>query len=331
VINVQIASDNRLGKMTGALFFLFCALCGAGAVPIFLRYLLKAPESGGLGLDIWILNALRYSLAPLFWLPFVIKERLNRKTSGAGPSDTVFKNPRSSIWIAAITPAAFSIVNQACWGAVGKYADANIIAFFSKLAFPVTVLYCFFLFPEERQLTRTPLFRLGGVGCLLGLSLLSTESFLASHAGGTSLFGVLLLLLIAVTWGGYSVNIRLKMSQFSSVASFWVISIYTTAGLVILMLLFGDFSNFRIMKLQTWALVIASSFIGITLWHVIYYRAIRGLGTLVSDGVLMTSPFLTVLGAAFFLGESLTALQGVGGSVLAGSGVLLVIARGRHQ
>jgi drug/metabolite transporter (DMT)-like permease len=331
MVRDRVAPEGHFNKMAGALLFLFCALCGAGAVPIFLRYLLKPPESGGLGLDIWILNALRYSLAPIFWLPFFMKEGLKHKTSGADPSDTIYPNHPNPIWIAAMFPAGFSIVNQACWGAVGKYADANIIAFFSKLSFPVTVLFCFILFADERQLTRSPLFRMGAVGCLIGLFLLTGESLLSSNAGGTSLFGILLLLLISVSWGGYSINIRIKMSQFSSVASFWVISFYTTIGLVVLMLLFGDFSEFRPMGLQTWVVVIASSFIGITFWHVMYYRAIRGLGTLVSDGVLMTSPFLTAVGSAFFLGERLSALQSVGGSILAGGGVLLVMAWGRHK
>jgi drug/metabolite transporter (DMT)-like permease len=319
----------RISTKTSALFFLICALCGAGAVPVFLRYLFKSPELGGLGLDIWVINALRYAMAPLFWLPFVLAKGSHIIATGNAPADAVVETDGNRIWRDALLPACFSIVNQAAWGGVGKYADANTIAFASKLAFPVAILYCFIFFPEERLLARSRLFWLGVAGCFAGLALLSVERLAFSSLLGTSLMGLILLLLIAVSWGGYSVSVRLKMPNYSAISSFWVISVYTTIGLTLLMWAFGDVAIVTGLDMTTWGIVIASSLVGITFWHVLYYKAIRGLGTIVADGVLMSSPAITIVGSAWILGEHMTVLQAIGGSIIAGGSILLVVVRGR--
>ena len=311
-------------------FFLLClTLLGSGSVPIFLRYLLKARTEGGLGLDIWVVNALRYSSAPVFWLPFVLMRMRREKPTNDDAQKFPDTHLRSGVWIAAIVPTLFNLVTQTSWGAVGKYADANVIGFASKLAFPFTVLYSFILFPGERRLAKTSFFWIGALGSLVGLVLLSAEEIFGSGTGGTTTFGYFLLLLMAVSWGAYSVSVKRQMSSYSSILSFWVISIYTTVGLLFLMFVFGDLATFFVMGLKAWVVLIASSFIGVTFWHVMYYRVLKGVGAVVSDGVLMVSPFLTIAGSAFILGETLTPLQAVGGSILVGGGILLVIAHGR--
>ncbi len=321
----------RISTKRSALFFLICALCGAGAVPVFLRYLLKSPELGGLGLDIWVINALRYAMAPLFWLPFVLAKGCNMVTDKNTAADVVVVTDGNRIWRDALLPACFSIVNQAAWGGVGKYADANTIAFFSKLAFPVAILYCFMFFPEERLLVRSRLFWLGVAGCVAGLALLSVERMTFSSLLNTNMLGLLLLLLIAVSWGGYSVCVRLKMPNYSAISSFWVISVYTTIGLALLMWAFGNVATVTGLDTKTWGIVIASSLVGITFWHVLYYKAIRGLGTIVADGVLMLSPAITIAGSALVLGEHMTLLQAIGGIIIAGGSILLVVAQGRFH
>ncbi len=319
--------DARPGKGF-TLFLLGLTLLGSGAVPVFLRFMLKPGANGGLGLDPWIVNALRYASAPVFWLPFVLVRGRNA-TVGAGGGPASAGAPAAGVWKAAVIPAAFNLLTQTCWGVAGCYADANVIAFISRLAFPFTVLYCFLLFPGERRLARTPAFWIGGAGSLCGLVLLSAERLARSGGGGTTPFGFFLLVVMAVSWGGYSVSVKKQMSRYPSIMSFWVVSTYTTAGLLLLMGLFGDLSTVRAMDRRAWAVLAASSLAGITFWHVMYYHALKGVGAIVADGVLMVSPFLTVAGSAYLLGETLSALQTVGGSLLVASGVLLVVAHGR--
>jgi len=322
------SSETHAGKAF-TFFLLFLTLLGSGAVPVFLRFLLKPGADGGLGLDPWIVNALRYSSAPIFWFPFVAM-KWRQGTAGGDDSPTLGEpHYRGGIWKAAMVPTFFNLLTQICWGAAAVYAEANVIGFVARLAFPFTVLYSFLLFPGERKLIKKPAFWIGGIGTLVGLVLLSAEKLGASGSGGTTIFGFLLLFLMAVSWGGYSVSVKKQMSSYSSILSFWVISTYTTAGLLLLMILFADFTSFQKMDLQAWTVLSASSLIGITFWHVMYYRALKGVGAIVSDGVLMISPFLTVAGSAYFLGETLSPLQAFGGFVLVCGGVLLVIAHGR--
>lgn len=282
-----------------------------------------------MGLDCWVVNALRYSIAPVFWLPFIVA-RMRRSRSDSGGfvafSDLHIRSP---IWIAAIAPAVINLVTQVVWGMVGKYAEASLIGFAAKLGFPLTVMYSFLLFPDERRLVKTSAFWIGGSGSLIGLVLLSAEKIGGSGAGGTTAFGFFLLLFMAVSWGGYPVAVKKYMSGYSSVLSFWVISLYTTVGLIFLMFLFGDFSTFHVMDLHAWAVLIGSALIGIAFWHVLYYRSLKDVGAVVSDGVLMASPFLTIAGSAVLLGERLTTLQFVGGIAVVAAGILLAVAHGR--
>lgn len=321
-------TDTRPGYAF-TLFLLFLTLLCSGSVPVFLRFLLKPGADGGLGLDPWIVNALRYASAPIFWFPFVM---MRRRPVTAGSDDSPSRADvhfRGGVWRAAMVPTFFNLVTQVCWGAVGKYSDANMIGFVARLAFPFTVLYSFLLFPGERRLIRRPGFWIGGIGTLVGLVLLSAEKLGAPGSGGTTFFGFFLLFLMAIFWGGYTVSVKKQMAVYSSIYSFWVISAYTTAGLLVLMFLFGDFASFRKIDLGAWEVLAASSLVGVTFWHVMYYRALKGLGAIVSDGVLMASPFLTVVGSSYFLGETLSPIQAVGGFVLVGGGVLLVIVHGR--
>ncbi|MCL5885317.1 MAG: DMT family transporter [Deltaproteobacteria bacterium] len=282
-----------------------------------------------MGLDCWVVNALRYSVAPVFWLPFIIARRRRNRPDSGGFGAFSDLSVRSPIWVAAIVPAAINLVTQVVWGLVGKYAEAGMIGFAAKLAFPFTVVYSFLLFPDERRLAKMSAFWIGGSGSLIGLALLSAEKIGGYGGGGTTAFGYSLLLFMAVSWGGYPVTVKKYMSGYSSVLSFWVVSVYTTMFLMFLMFLFGDFSTFHVMDLRAWAILIGSSLIGIAFWHVLYYRSLKDVGAVVSDGVLMASPFLTIAGSAVLLGERLTALQFVGGVAVVGAGILLVVAHGR--
>ena len=67
--------------------------------------------------------------------------------------------------------------------------------------------------------------------------------------------------------------------------------------------------------------------IGIAFGHVLYHRGIHRLGPVVASGVLLVTPFLTYLGSAIFLKESMTAMQLAGGASGVVGGALRVRAR----
>jgi len=154
--------------------------------------------------------------------------------------------------------------------------------------------------------------------------------------GHTTLTGVAILLGTAVGWGAYAVSVRKWMAGYPLRQAFGVISLYTSAVLVVLMLLLGDYGRLRTLPGPLWAVMVVSGFIGVAFGHVLYYRGIHGIGPVVTSGVSLGGPFVTALLAAAFLNETLAAGQLLGGvAVVAGGALLLwvksVVSRGEPE
>ncbi len=282
-------------------------------MPTFLRHFLADPGQGGLGLDPWNINALRYCTAAVFWLPFVLVMLRRRKTTSRG------------VWRAAIVPAVINLAGQVLWGLVGRYVAASVIGFGTKLAFLFTVVMGFVLFRDERRLARTGWFWMGTMCCVAGLVGMSYGSLRAGSS--TTVTGLVLLLFTTLFWGAYAVAVKRYTAPYSPILSFGVISLYTALPLVLLMVLFGEPAEIATMSISTWGLVVASGMLGIAFAHVLYYTGILRLGAVVASGIPMISPFLTLLAATIFLGETTGLLETIGGIVIVGGGALLVLAR----
>ncbi len=298
-------------------------LCVVGAmvcfaiVPVFLRHL-------RLYLDKWTVNAARYSVAALFWLPFVL--RLDRQRRAGG------QPAGRNVWVAALVPAAVNFVGQVGWGASAYYVEATTISFLIRTSFLFTMLLGFVLIPEERLLARKPAFYLGALVCVGGAAIMFLQELRSdSH---TSLIGVIIVLTTAVFWGGYAVSVRRFLRGFAVRLSFGVISLYTAGALVVLAAAMrlvgpGPYPALSSVSAPTWGLLVGSAFVGIAFAHIMYYRGIHRLGPVVANGIMVATPFVTYVGAAIFLGEQLTALQWAGGLAVLGGGLLLVVARGQ--
>lgn len=95
------------------------------------------------------------------------------------------------------------------------------------------------------------------------------------------------------------------------------------------MLIFGGWGDLVGLRWGEWGLLFAAAMMGIAFGHVLLYRAIQVLGPIVTEGGLLSIPFVTVTGAWFFLGERMGLSQWLGGAgIVAGSACLLVSRRG---
>jgi len=258
-----------------------------GSVPIFLRHFANY-------LDFWTVNAVRYSVAAVFWLPFVAM--LSRRQR------PVPHRVRGNVWKDALVPACVNLAGQIGWGASPYFVPASTIGFMIRLSFLFTVLLGFVFVRSERPLAKRPLF----LGTLAGMGILLATAFF---------------------WGAYSVSVRRYMVGYPLRLSFGVICLYTAVGLVALMLAFGDYARLARLNARTWPVLVASAFIGIAFGHVFYYRGIHALGPVVCSGVQTATPFVTYLGAMVFLGEIMTPLQLAGGVAVVAGGGLLIKAR----
>ncbi len=299
----------RDSKAVAVLCLIGAMLCW-GCIPIFLRDFIVRK-----GLEAWAVNAVRYVVGAAVWLPVVVILVRRGEDRAAGGR---------SIWRDALVPSAINVVAQATYGVSPAYASAPTIGFVLRLSFLFTLLFGLLFVREERRLVRQPTFPFGVLLCLAGVAAMFVEGL--SSRGGASATGMVILLVSTVGWGGYAVSVRKFTAGYSARLGFGVISLYTAGGLLVLGLAFGRPASLAGASAGVWAALVVSSVIGVTLGHVLYYRAIHRLGPVVSVGVLLAQPFVTDAGAAVFLGETLSALQTVGGLAVVGGGALLLAA-----
>ena len=302
-----------------AIVCIVAAMCCYAVIPIFLRHFTKY-------LDPWTVNGVRYSVSALFWLPYVTvyMQRRRHLPAPARPAGR-------SIWLDALPPAAVNLIGQVGWGLCPYYPgnDPATIAFTIRLSFLFTMLFGFALIPAERPLMKRPLFLCGAAVCLAGLFMMFAQGL--AEGGLGSLPGTIILAATTIFWGAYSVSIRRYMGGYPIRAAFGVVGLYTAVALVILMLILGKPGRLADMPAGTWGLLILSAFIGIAFGHVLYYRAIHHLGPIISSGVLLAAPFLTLLGAWIMLGERMGDLQRVGGVTIIAGGICLLKAKAQIE
>ena len=295
------------------------AVCFFGSIPVILRHLTAY-------LDSWTVNAVRYSTAALFWLPFVLlthrRQRI-RQPQGDG---------RRSIWVVTLIPTACNLVGQIGWAFCPYYVDAPTIGFVVRLSFLFTALFGFLLVPTERKLARHPLFYVGALVGLAGLTVMYVDKLhQANAAAGGGLVGLAIVMGTAMFWGAYVVSVRKFLHGYPIRMAFGVVSLYTAAVLVVLMFCFGDYGQLRTLPAEVWGVLLASAFIGIAFAHILYYRGIHTIGPVVANGVMTAGPFWTYVLAMTFLNETMTGWQFLGGLGVVAGGLLLVTAKAQIQ
>ena len=264
-------------------------------------------------IDPWTANGARYFFAAAFWLPFVA-----RALRGMAPAS------RRTAWKAAAVPAAAHCASQMFFGAAPYYNNATMLNFGCRLSIPFATLFGFWLLKSERPLMRSPLFWTGLL-CALGGFLLMFENGFGTD--GTSPAGMLVLLGFAAAWGLYVVFVRRNLSNYPAHLAYGLVSLLTCVPLLALMFRFGDWPALLRLPWAQWLWLVLSALIGLTLGHVFYYRAIRIMGPIASEGGMLLIPFQTALLAHLFLGERISAAQWAAGAVLLLGCALLIRAR----
>ena len=279
-----------LGAMLLALFFW-------AVVPLMLEHFTH-------WIDPWTANGARYFFAAAFWLPFVVRA-LARMAPAA----------RRAAWRAALVPAAAHGASQVFFGLAPYYNNATLLNFGCRLSIPFATLFGFWLLKSERPLMRKPLFW-AGLACALGGFLLMFEQGFGTDS--TSVRGMLALLGFAATWGVYVVFVRRNLSAYPVHLAYGLVSLLTGAPLVALMFACGDWSALLRLAPDQWFWLILSALLGLTLGHVFYYRAIRTIGPIASEGAMLLIPFQTAILAHFLMHDRLSPAQW-------GAGVFLVL------
>jgi len=262
--------------------------------PIFIKYLTGYTDS-------WTQNALRYSAACLFWLPFVVY--ITRQ--GAFPRRA---------WRRAIVPSLANLAMQSLWGAGFYYISPAFMTLLTNTSVLWVMGFSLVLFPEERPLMRSPRFWLG-----LGLSLtgvLGVLYFKRDFGTAGTWIGIAIALAEAFMWGIYAVSVKIALRDIDSRTGFSVISLYTTVGLWICAALVGRPQQALHMSLGAWAAVVVSAITAIALAHVLFYAAIRRIGTTLPTLLVLSQPFIVFSMSSVIFHERLNAMQLLSGAVL---------------
>lgn len=268
-------------------------------------------------LDVWTQNFGRYSIACLFWMPFLVY-RFHR---GLVPR---------RLWLAAIPVFAGNMIMQSCWGGSFYYADPGFITLLNKTSIIWVAGFSMILFVDERALLKSVYFWIGLCCSLTGVIgvILCQKDF----SFQTSLRGAILPISSSIAWAIYTLTAKVKFKGIDSRISFAVMTVYMAAGLGTLSLLLGKPSQLVAMDAKGWINLVSSGVSAIALAHVFYYVALQRIGATIPAMTLLATPFCTILASRLVFGEQLTGGQLAFGSVLIiGAGAAICAQRDLHK
>ena len=273
--------------------------------PIFIKYLTGH-------LDSWTQNLLRYSVAALFWLPFLL---LSIRT----------KRLDTKVWRRALIPGAANVIMQSLWAAAFYYIGPAFMVLLTKTNIFWIAAFSLILFPEERSLAKSKRFWAGLICSAIGL--IGVMVYKVDLAEAKTIRGILIALAAAFMWGVYTVAARIAFRPIDSRQGFSVLSIYTVAGLALCAIPFGDVKNSIHLGLWQWACVVISAVTAIAFAHTLYYAAMKRIGATIPALVILAQPFVVLGISNVVFGESLNGVQLLFGVVLLAGAALAIWAQ----
>jgi len=273
--------------------------------PIFIKYLTGY-------IDSWTQNLLRYSVACLFWLPFLLKAV---KRGQIEPK----------LWRKAIVPAAANIAMQSLWAAGFYYVGAAFMALISKSSVIWITAFSLVFFADERGLVKSKRFWLGLVFSITGV--IGVIYYKQDFAASGTITGVIIAIVCAFMWAVYVLSARIAFRDTDSRIGFSIISIYTVAGLFVFGIIFGRIEQCLKMGIWPWVSIVISAVTAIALGHVLYYAAMKRIGAMIPALVILAQPFTVFAISRVVFGESLSSLQLLFGLVLLAGSALAIYAQ----
>jgi drug/metabolite transporter (DMT)-like permease len=273
--------------------------------PIFIKYLTGY-------LDSWTQNFLRYSVACLVWMPFLVfsikKGRLNAR-----------------VWGRAVVPGVANVIMQSLFACAFYYIGPAFMVLLVKSSLIWIAAFSLFFFVEERALVKSKRFWSGLVLSVTGV--IGVLCFKEDFSAAGTITGIVLTLVTACMWAVYIVSVRIAFRDIDSRHGFSVISIYTVAGLFALGYVFGDLGDCLKMGAWQWFCVVISGATAIALSHTLYYSAMRRIGATIPALVMLAQPFFVLAISNLVFKESLNFLQLFFGVVLLGGSSLAIWAQ----
>jgi len=284
-------------------------LLGWSSVPLFLRHFVDL-------IDPWTSNGWRYGFSALLWAPVLVIGFLGGRL-------------KPGLWKAAIVPSIVNAFGQVTFVLAHYQIEPGLLSFGLRSQIIFAAVGAYLLFPAERRVIRSRSYLLGVLAVMGGTSgalLMGPE-----RPDGDAALGIGLAIVSGLFFALYALSVRKYMRDRNSVVAFAMISQYTAAAMVVLMVLFGRRSGVEVIELprSEFALLLLSAVIGIAMGHVLYYMSIARLGVAVSAGVLQLHPFVVAIASFFLFAEVLNTAQWISGSVAISGALLMLTAQRR--
>jgi drug/metabolite transporter (DMT)-like permease len=252
--------------------------------------------------DAWIQNFLRYCVASLFWLPFLL---------WCLSKGTVDK----SIWWRAALPAATNTISQTLWTIAFYYnIEPTFMSLIDKTSILWIAVFSLIIFSDERVLLKSRRFWAAAALSVAGIS--GVLVFKEGFASQKTLIGVLLSVISSAVWAVHVIAVKIGFKKIDSRNGVAVICIYSCLGFAILAALFGNTGNCLSLAWQGWVFILVSAVIGIAICNALYYAAIKRIGATIPSVVVLAAPFLVILFSKPIFNESLNVFQWLFGLML---------------
>jgi drug/metabolite transporter (DMT)-like permease len=293
--------------------FVTVTLLSWGSVLLFLKQLTGF-------IDAWTANGWRYGLSALFWLPLL----LNHVVRGTLPH---------AIWRRAVVPSVFNVAGQVLYAFAPYYIGPGLAGFLVRVSLVSSTLGALAIFIDERALMKFRAFWIGMTLIVVGS--VGTILLGAAPIRGATGVGVWCGISSGLCFGLYGVSVRYFMRGVPSMVAFSAISLYSAAGMIVLMIFFGKSHGLGVLELSglNWFLLVSSAMIGIAIGHTCYYAAIARLGVAVSTAIVQIAPFIGGIASMLIFAEKLTSGQWISGFIMLGGAMMLLRAeqsRPRH-
>lgn len=277
--------------------------------PIYIKYLTGY-------LDVWSQNLIRYSVACLFWLPFLLYKIYRKELP-------------SKLWKYAIPVTLVNLAAQSAWAGSFYFSLPAFLVILSKSSIVFVAGLSVVLFPDERKLLQTPLFWIGITAAFAGT--FGIVYYHAESAGEGLLWGTILALSHSFSFAVYAVLVKMYFKGIDPRVSFSVITLYTVPGLFVLALLFGSPSELADLTLRPWIYILISAVVSIALSHVAFYSAVQKIGVNIPSVLLLVIPLTVGIASFFLFHERMTRLQWCSGVILLGGLACAIRAQQKIQ
>ena len=135
---------------------------------------------------------------------------------------------------------------------------------------------------------------------------------------------ILLALFGMICWGIAPIFAKIGLSNISPVVGLTIRTLFAGSIVLSWTLIGGSMPNIKSIPLSTWLLIAIEALLATLIGDLAYFSAIKKGDVSLVTIIMSSSPLITLLVSAIFLGEQITFIRFVGSAIII-IGIILVI------